>query len=111
MSRRHHQIMHDNIGSGDAPTGGTPICVEGHNWLVMKFGGTNTGLAGTFQGRVRGVATWRDLMVTAMSTDARTTVLVADSLYQVRVAGLTEVRFYVSALTTGTATIVGSCIE
>lgn len=111
MSRRHHQIMHDAIVPGDVPTGGTPICVEGHNWLVIKVGGTNTGLAGTFQGRVRGVGTWGDIMVYAMSTQVGTTVLVAESLYQVRCAGLTEIRLYVSALTTGTATVVGSCIE
>lgn len=111
MSRRHHQIMHDAVVPADAPTGGTPVCVEGHNWLVIKFTGPNTGLAGTFQGRVRGIATWGDIMVYAMSTQVGTTTLVADSLYQVRCAGLTEIRFYMSALTTGTATVHGSCIE
>jgi len=105
------EIMHNAIESADAPTGGTPVTVEGHNWLVIKVGGTNTGLVGTFQGRVRGVPTWGDIMVYAMSTGVGTTTLVAESLYQVRCAGLTEVRLYVSALTTGTATVVGSCIE
>ena len=111
MSRRHMQVMHNGIESGDVPTAGTPICVEGHNWLVIKVAGTNTGLAGTFQGRVRGISTWGDIMVYAMSTQVGTTILVAESLYQVRCAGLTEVRLYVSALTTGTANVVGSCIE
>lgn len=85
---------------------GTSLDVLGYATCLLTVTGTYTGLSVIIEGSADGTA-WSTLNISQLGTNAITTTLSNNGIFQVATAGLQSIRARISAIASGSVTIAG----
>lgn len=94
-----------------AAPGDVTFNTNGLGTVVFRIAGTNTGVAGTFQVTESRAAspTWQTVGVTQVGgTGGSISAVTGNGVYRLKAAGFAQVRFHMTAISTGSAVVSGA---